>query len=207
MRAANRPQSGLWLTLALEPEKDMEKKESHSLRNTIIGTVAGGIILSLITPVRDFCLKTFVWVWSVVTWIWKSLISSYPVPGWVLFLVGLFALAGIVSMFRAFRSETPPEVARYTEDFLYGAKWRWSWLGNTISNLWCFCPHCDAQLVYDDNSCRPYSHQTPRTDFICEHCGNQVVASIPGGDKGYAVGAAQREIERRIRTNEHKKPL
>ncbi len=43
----------------------------------------------------------------------------------------------------------------------------------------------------------------PKTDFVCENC-NTIVAAIKGGDKGYALGAIEREIDRRVRTGEYK---
>ncbi len=160
--------------------------------------------MSAIPPLRNFSLKILGWLWLAVIWAWRGLTSSYLIPGWVLLVTIVFALIGILNIIRAFRPESPSELESYTEDFLYGAKWRWSWIHNNIFGLWCFCPHCDAQLVYDDSSCRRF-HDTSRTDFICEHCGNQVITSIPGGNKEYAVGAALREIQRRIRTNQYKK--
>lgn len=100
-----------------------------------------------------------------------------------------------------------PEFQAYTEDFLFGAKWRWHWVRNSIINLWCYCPSCDATLVYDDSSCHRIFDDVKKTDFICENCSSQVISSVTGGNKNYAIGAAEREIHRRIRTGEYKKAL
>ncbi|MBA7495279.1 hypothetical protein ES702_05861 [subsurface metagenome] len=181
----------------------MSEKESHPVRNGIIATVVGGIMLSAIPPLREYALKVLGWIWSGVVWVWEALISGYSIPGWVLLILGLLSIIGVVNIYLAIRSGDEPEFMKYTEDFIYGAKWRWSWAGNTITNLWCFCPKRDAQLVYDDSSCRNILSDVRKTDFICERCGNKVIASISGGDKNYAIGAAEREILRRIRTNEH----
>ena len=43
--------------------------------------------------------------------------------------------------------------------------------------------------------------------FICENCNSQVVSSVTGGNKSYAIGAAECEIDRRIRTCEYKEVL
>ena len=105
----------------------------------------------------------------------------------------------------ALSPKSEPEYMNYTEDMLYGAKWRWSWVGGRISNLWCFCPICDAQLVYAEGF--------GETNFICERCPSgepdhlypshgRVVATVRGGDRYYAVSAAEREVFRRIRTGE-----
>lgn len=181
----------------------MSGNESHPVRNGIIATVVGGIILSIITPLREFVWGILKWLWSGVIWTWELLAANYSLPGWVLLIFGVLAFVGIIRIFLALRPENDAEHKDYTQDMLYGAKWRWSWAGNRISNLWCFCPRCDAQLVYDDSSCRHIMSDICKTDFICERCENQVIASIKGGNKGYALGAAEREIYRRIRTKEH----
>ena len=88
---------------------------------------------------------------------------------------------------------------------LYGAKWRWSWRDNRISNLWCYCPTCDAQLVPFDS--------LGETNFLCERCpplvsdrdreSFGVVVMVRPVEKDYVMGAAEREIWRRIRTQEN----
>ena len=87
-------------------------------------------------------------------------------------------------------------------DRMYGAVWRWRWVGNSISNLWCYCPNCDATLVYVNQSILDY-RVDPKTDFVCENC-NTIIATIKGGNKEYALGAIEREIDRRVRTGEYK---
>jgi len=121
-------------------------------------------------------------------------------------LIFSFALIGLINIYLAIKGESEePEFKSYVEDFMHGAKWRWSWIGNQISDVWCFCPSCDATLVYDDSSCRNLYSDVNKTDFICENCSRSVVASISGGNKDYATGAVEREISRRIRTDEYKK--
>jgi len=124
----------------------------------------------------------------------------------VLLIISLLALFAIVVIFLIIKENKSPEFKAYTEDFLFGAKWHWAWAGNTITNLWCYCPSCDATLVYDDSSCRK-RYADSKTDFICENCRSKVVASIAGGNKNYAIGAVKREIDRRIRTGDYKNTL
>lgn len=113
---------------------------------------------------------------------------------------------GLINIYLALKGESEEqEFKSYTEDFIHGAKWRWVWVGNQISNIWCFCPRCDATLVYDDSSCQSLYSDVNKTNFICENCGRSVVASITGGNKDYATGAIRREIDRRVRTGEYKK--
>lgn len=182
--------------------------ETHSVRNGVIVTVIGGLILSAILYAipyaRNLLIRFIAGVWGSVVWVSKSATSSYSVPGWLLLLLVLLALYSAARiLFALRRPANEPFFKKYTQDMIYEAKWRWSWNGNNVYNLWCFCPTCDATLVYDDSSCRSYSHTESKTLFICERCNRRVVTSISGGDKSYAVGAAEREIYRRVRTNEH----
>ena len=179
------------------------------MRNGIIATVVGGLILSAILPQsRDFLVDAMSWVWAAISWIWAALISHYSIPGWVFLIIGLLALAGLVRLCMVFWPQNEQAYKNYTEDMLYEAKWRWSWDGSQISNLCCFCPRCDAQLVYSED----YIHG--KTDFICERCPpdgpdlpdrphGRVVATVNGDRYYHAVGAVEREILRRIRTSEN----
>lgn len=172
------------------------------------------------------------WILAGATWVWVALLSPYSMPGWAFLIIGLFALVGFVVLCVIFlfqiKPENEPAYRSYIEDMLCGAKWRWSWNGNEISNLWCFCPSCDAQLI-------PKEHYES-TDFICERCppdepnrqgfppfiasgawerhpsdgaghqyGSQgrVIATVEGGDSHYAVSRVKREILRKIRTGEN----
>ena len=187
----------------------MANKQPHPVRNGIIATVVGGLILSAIPQFRGFLVEAMSWTWAGITWVWIALVSHYSIPGWAFLIVGLFALVGFVLPCIIFLSWIKPEnelaYRNYTQDMLYGTKWRWSWIGSEISNLWCFCPSCDAQLVY--------SEVYAKTDFICERCSpagadryfrlqGRVVATVEGGGKDYALSAVKREILRRIRIGE-----
>ncbi|MBI9092715.1 MAG: hypothetical protein JEZ12_26160 [Desulfobacterium sp.] len=183
----------------------MSENSFISIRNGTIASVIAGAILLVVPVLRGSAVSFLSWAWSGVAWCWKKLIASYSLPGWAWLLMFIFALIGLINIYLAIQGDTEePEFKSYVEDFMHGAKWRWSWVGNKISNVWCFCPTCDATLVYDDSSCRNFRSNVSRTDFICENCSNRVVASIRGGDKDYATGAVKREIDRRIRTGEYK---
>jgi hypothetical protein len=123
-------------------------------------------------------------------------------PGWVLLILGFLALITIVRFVIGLRQGVAPAHQNYKQQRLYGANWRWSWCGGEISTLWCYCPECETELVYDDSPARDLLSPLPaRTDFVCENC-SKIVASIPGGGKSYAIGAVKREIQRRVRTGE-----
>ena len=171
------------------------------------------LVLPAILQWHSLVARIISWAWSGVSWAAEMLVSSHPMPGWTIVGMGLLALLGLIvlgSMLkRNPQTTSAPPFLKYTEDIIDGAKWRWRWSGNKIANLLCFCPSCDAQLVYSDSF--------DSTDFICERCPSdgtispyggrgRTVAKVMGGGRQYAVAATEREILRRIRTGERGSP-
>lgn len=180
--------------------------ESHSVRNGVIATVVGGIALAILGELWPPVKAVMIWLLEKFLAFVGLFGESYSVPGWALSVLGLLALITVIRAVVELRTNSAPQHAGYVEDILYGVKWRWSWIGEEISNLWCFCPVCDAELVYDDSSARSiYSRDEPRTLFSCEHCNRNVMGRIDGGGKDYALGAVRREIRRKIRTEKYAK--
>ena len=188
----------------------MANKYPHPLIAGIIATVVGGLILSAIPMLRGFFMEALSRAWAGVVWLWDALKSDYSLPGWAFLILGLLALVGLMVavafLYDIFRPQKAPAYREYTEDMFHGVKWRWSWNGNKISNLWCFCPTCDAELI----AVKVFRD----TNFICEHCPPDSedyyhhpprcrVVSVVTGNRDYAIDAAEREILRRIRTGEH----
>ena len=184
----------------------MANKNPHPVKSGIIATVVGGLILSALSAIpqsRGFFLKAMSWVWSGIIGIWSAIVSHYSVPGWALLIIGLFALASFVRLLAVLRPQNEPAYRKYTEDMIDGTKWHWSWDGDKIVNLWCFCPSCDAELIpnkfFDE------------THFICERCppvpdlqdqSHGRIIAIMNGNRYQAVRSAEREILRRVRTGE-----
>ncbi|UAN44769.1 hypothetical protein KGP17_20365 [Serratia sp. JSRIV001] len=184
----------------------MSENSFKSIRNTVIASVIAGVILLFFPVIRGLIVKLFKWVYSGLMWCWEMLVASHSLPGWIWLIAFIFSLIGLVNVLILFKSPaTESGYKSYTSDLIYNAKWRWNWVGNNITNLWCFCPHCDATLVYDDSSCQRAYANNIRTDFICENCNHKIVASIPGGNNYYATGVIEREIGRRVRTGHYKK--
>ena len=174
--------------------------------------VVAGLVVAGILRLGGLLGKVVLWVWSGLSWIWELLYSSHPVPGGVILVLSLLALFGLLifgSRFKGLsqgeKKAAVPAFRNYTEDMIDGVRWRWSWRGNRVADLWCFCPTCDAQLVHAGGF--------SETQLICERCPSdgtfypygcrgRVVATVRGGDRHYAVAAAEREIIRRIRTRE-----
>ena len=149
------------------------------------------------------------WLWGGALWLVGALVSSQQIPGWTILVLVLLALSGvviigmavIVILRRRKRQPAQDPIARYTTDLVDGVRWRWTWDGGRINNLWCFCPTCDAQLVSESD----YSE----TRFICERCPaggrfgisrkrGQVVTRVDCSQP-YLADAAGREIMRRVR--------
>lgn len=184
----------------------MSKSESHPIRNGLIVAIVGGVALSFWNPARKFILILLKCVWSAVVYLWKLLCGSYSVSGWLILLLLLLSIPTIIFTIFKLWTREQPEFKNYVQDTIYGALWRWSWSGESIHSLWCFCPVCDCELVCDDSSCRSL-YDKSHTDFLCERCGSKRVASIPGGNLSYATSAVEREIRRKIRTEEYKDVL
>lgn len=122
----------------------------------------------------------------------------------MLLIISVLAFITIIKILLLFTNNKKEEYTKYVEDSIYNAKWRWKWTKDEIINIECYCPKCDSLLVYDDSSCHTKYTELVKTDFICENCKSQIVTSIHGGNKKYAMNTIKREIQRRIRTEEYK---
>jgi hypothetical protein len=186
------------------------QQDSHPVRTSIISTVAGTVVVAGLAEVWPPIKSGLVWCWTLLKSFYNLFTSEYSTPGWILailFTLSIISVARLMATLLrknvAEKSEEKAQYQSYNTDIFYGAKWRWRWNAQEIENLWCFCPSCDSELVYDDSSCRDVLRvTTPRTDFYCEHCGHNLVTSIKGGNKSYAESAIQREIRRKLRTGQ-----
>lgn len=181
--------------------------ENSKIKITIVviaSLILGIGILFFIPQTHDYVVDSFLQIWFGIIWTYEALLTSYTVPLWVLIIISVLALTTIIRFLINLQGSSKPEHLSYKEDFIYGANWRWKWTKNEVSNIQCYCPKCDSLLVYDDSSCHTRYTDVTKTDFICQNCESQLVTSIHGGNKNYAINAVKREIERRIRTNEYK---
>ena len=182
----------------------MKIKFLHPAMIGVISTVIGGLILYEVELLHNLIVKILSSIRYGVLVCWDALMSDYSINGWLILIFGLFSIVGLllvmVRLYSLLKPQTKREYLNYTEDFIYGAKWRWSWNQNRISNLWCYCPSCDAQLIYQE--------ELIDTHLICEWCthGQQFPKStaILRGNWNYARDATKREISRRVRTNEYR---
>ena len=124
-------------------------------------------------------------------------------PIFLAFGLGFMVIIGIFFLIKRL---TRAKYLAYKEDVIYDLPWRWNWKKNTICNLWCYCPQCDEPLVYDDANHNAISDLT-KTDFICEHCDSQIMASIKGGNKHFVINLVQWEIRKKVQTGTYQTNL
>ncbi|NQZ86668.1 MAG: hypothetical protein HRT54_03710 [Colwellia sp.] len=178
----------------------MSNNSIKSIRNGVIASVVAGVILLLIPQVRELSITAAKSIWSFCIWCWDSMFQDYSFSGWFFLLLFILAFIGsVVILINIADMFKQPEHKDYVSDNIFDVNWRWDWRGVNISNLWCYCPTCDATLVYDDSTCHSSFYDRSETKFICENCNRQTMGAVAGGDKSYALGAVKREIDRRIR--------
>ncbi|PHS26534.1 MAG: hypothetical protein COA83_02325 [Methylophaga sp.] len=183
----------------------MKSKESHPIRNGIIATLVGGILLSFWKPFKDFMISLLSWFLSILESIWIWLTSSHEINGWLLItLIAISITACVQLIILLFKKEQDEYLTQYKSDNLFGAKWHWHYSGKDITNLWCLCPSCNGELVYSEFTPNRYDYTQDnleaKTEFICENCGS--TKCTLKGDKYYAVSSVEREIRRKIRNDE-----
>ena len=140
----------------------------------------------------------------ILEWLYKELLTTYTLPLWLILIISIFASIYIAKLLLSIKFKSKPKYTAYTQDFIYGTNWKWKWEKEEISDIQCYCPKCDAILIYDDTLSNIKHTELSKTDFICENCNSNIVTTIHGGNKNYAINAVKREIERRIRTDEYK---
>lgn len=187
----------------------VETNSLISIRNSVIATVIASALLWLIPSARSGLSAAWNHSQDAAGWAWRWLLAAHPTSGWLLLLLGGLGTVGAVficvRIVQRFEGETEPEFTSYLEDHIYGATWRWQWMGNRVKALHGFCPTCDAQLVYSEQGGYLDSRNETATVFICERCDRKAVARVVGGGLDYARGAVMREIERRVRTGDYRK--
>jgi len=183
--------------------------ESHPIRNGVIATVIGGILLTFWPAFRHAVASAAASVWTTIAAVAGSALDALAhrvaVPVWLVIVVVLLAGVPILKlMIRANASRRIPDPeTQYTDDVLFGAKWHWRWSRGEILDLQCLCPVCEAELVYLEHvqAMLPRHGDPPdHTRWICEHCREDRVNL--DGRVDYGLGAVRREIRRRVRSGE-----
>lgn len=190
--------------------------EKNSIRDGIIVTVVGGIILAILAwlfkGVFNILKSLWNWLISVVVYIkegfvalWDYFQSPVTIPWGLLWLLVILSIIALWKLLYPFvspfikKEKTPkpykPRLDDYREDVVFNIKWEWSNIYGTLPNEPAgFCSNCSTRLVYSEDD---YKN---KTSFICQNC-NRTIATLDGNLR-YALSTVAREIERRIKTNE-----
>lgn len=180
----------------------MNKKFFLAVLSGTIATILASVILS--STISDFLASSARDVWEIVVSAGFLLVGKHALPGWLWLILFFFAAIGLLAIVRKFSSSPlSPGFLKYRSDCIHGIKWRWQWIGNQISNLWGYCPKCDATLVYEEDFDVYSGAQIPQVSFHCENCNGRKIGTVKGHNRNYALGVIEREILRRIRTNEY----
>lgn len=162
----------------------------------VAGSVISGLASAAYPDVRAWFIKLFDKIGAFFSWIWSSLVSPYPIPGWILLLISIVLVPVLVMAVNKLIKR--PLYYSYVSDHISGANWEWEWSWGAIESLRCFCVYCKAQLVDEQ-----YDTYESTTHFFCENC-NERHFSVHGGRLSYVHDKVKREIDRRIRMNQMK---
>jgi len=175
----------------------------------IISTVLGGIILMIIEPSRHFIIFGIGKAWTFIkiffSIIWKFLTTAHEINGFIIIISGLLWIFSILTLFLIIKDKLFGKINKtyttYTEDMFYGVKWRWYWKDKEIKNLWCFCPECEYELSYQEESFHQHrNYNAPLLILICDHCSKKY--PFHDYDRDDLLSIIKREIQRKIRVGE-----
>lgn len=192
--------------------------DKNPIRNGIIVTVVGGIILAILAWIFGGVLEVikiiFNWVISAASsikevYVYVGDYFQSPVTinwGWLWLLCALSVIA-LWKMLQPLisplikKEKTPkpykPRLDDYKKDVVFNIMWEWSKINGTLPNkLEGFCPNCSTRLIYTPEI------YPDKTSFICQNC-NRKIKTLDG-DIHFAIGTVERQIERRIKTGEWK---
>jgi len=135
---------------------------------------------------------------------WALLGRDVRVPVWLLLVAAALAIVTLVRAVLSFvwpdpRVE-PPAWHDYTEDSFLGCNWRWQYFRNDVTDLDCYCPKCDNQVVFVQN--RHLGPNRNTTILECERCG--WASTRLKGLAPWVRARVTREIDRKLRSGEWK---
>jgi hypothetical protein len=176
----------------------MSSEEKHPIRNSVIATVIGGLIVALLLW---FVPGAWAWIKSALAWLYGLLVSTVIIPMWLLVVMILAILPTVLIIVLAVlpssKQAEGPRWTDYTEDSFDGITWRWQYAGNSLINLWCFCPYDDTVLVYS------FDEILGKISLHCETCQTKFGPFV--GDKDYMLARIERQIGRKVRSGEWEK--
>lgn len=181
-------------------------ERESTIRGIIITAITGTITALLIAgatwffPVLGAMLKSAAFV------VWEYLSETTTLPRGVSLLLGiggfLFVLQAMQRFLRVnFRERGYLE---YRRDEVFGIVWRWAYRNGLVDDITPYCPSDDTMLIHAEQHQEPYGPFAPTVEYRCETCGRSF-GPFPEND-GWTRGKVARQIDRRIRTGEWRKP-
>ena len=190
--------------------------ENNQVRDGIIATVVGGIILGilawifegvriLIKTIFDWLISSLISIKDFAVNVWDYLQSPVTINWgffWLLGILSLIALWKILqpTIYRLVeKNKTPqqykPRLDDYRKDRFFQIIWEWSSIYGTMpSKPEGFCGVCSTRLVYR------LENYPDKTSFVCQSC-DRTIKTLDG-DLDFALSTVRRETERRIKTGE-----
>ena len=169
----------------------------------------GPVLLAALIPAS---FPYFFWeeVKNVLIFLKEGLLNilNISVPIYLILLV--ISAIILVIWFCAYCFGAVTERQDYAEDMIHDVVWRWRWSGNTIIDLVCYCPACDAQLEFWEggNEVQLRCGGKCEPDIIRNYDSNTKIiplkSTIRGRSSRDALNKIESEILRRIRTGEYK---
>jgi hypothetical protein len=163
-----------------------------------------GIVTGVITTVIADCLTKLNLIANAfrgIRWFFGLFASTIEFPIWGLMVIWFSGplLIAIISWL-ANRKESDPALD-YKADSIFGVNWHWDYSGGgSIIRLYPTCPTCSMELKAVD--VRSYE-VVPRTSLICEGCNFRTEPFA--GHPSDVECLVEKEIRRRIRTDQYKK--
>lgn len=131
-----------------------------------------------------------------------KLAQEYNYPEWVIITTPIVIFIMVVFIIVLFVKILEPKYKMYRQDMFHNMLWKWKYKGDTIIDLWCYCPECKGMLRVDDENCRTTTNLGEKvTFFVCDKCNEKEVGRIKGGNRQYALSVIKRAILAKIRLN------
>jgi len=175
--------------------------DKKKIKIGLVISVTGGLIVAFVTRAYSFLPVLFSWIGNLCSVIWHLLSYPITIAFWIFLLLLILSARTVFSFLKPLIHRKPLESTEldYTEDSFFGMTWRWSYpLSPIPKKIWCFCPKCDTQLVFNEGPFRA----APRFILHCETCKEQIQDFE--GSMDYILSKVIRQIDRNIRSGEWK---
>ena len=128
----------------------MPNRKYHTIRNAIVATVIGGLIVSYAKGWLDIIIPK---IWSAISGLIISFMGNIQIPIWLFVLLSLSSFIGIfrllIRWINAITTPKNPTWRDYNFDNFLGVNWRWTYPVGVHSDLTPYCPIDDTGLLFE----------------------------------------------------------